>query len=778
MAHLLKSIKVLLFITAFTPLIVLSNLPFPFVLGKILFFRSIVEIALALFLAYLIIRVFKEDSLKSEIGNWKFLKSPLFIFLALLLISLIISTVFAVNPYRAFWGDLERGEGLFGFLHFFAFLIMSIAVFDKRDWLRFFKISLAIGFISVFYAFLQYFHIQKFPFLLNPNESRPLSFIGNPAFLATHMFFVAMFAIIVFYQHKSVGANINQRPNAFWGYFSLLTVVLSAATIFITATRGAILGLAAAVFFLLLCFIFQKQSVILRKISAIIFCFLIVFSGIFWFTRSASLWQTVPGLNRLAKTAVFNINDYSTQFRLMTWQLSLKAAKEKPIFGWGPENYLMAYEKHYNPNYAAYGESWMDRAHNKIFDIVVMQGFGGLLAYFGIFISAFFSLRRLNTSSQQQVYFGVFIGAGLIGYFVQNLFVMDQIISDVMFFSIIGFILAQTPLYKELVSISSNPEAAKRYSKKILAISLSTIAIVSLGYIFYFYNYIPYVQAKTIGEAKIIERASAIEAKLKQATRPYNFSQFNLRAYIVDYYYNDQPQIFNNASFTPLSDFFVNLIEEIIQKEPYDIRMFIRKTQMLQSKAINDPQLYKEAERSIRKAIEIAPNRQELYYNLSFNLLGQERFQGAIGAVRKSIEMSPNVARSHYHLAFVLAVIGPENEKEIIKEMEVADKLSPNFKGLQPGDQNIIALVYSRLGYSDKVAELVKRSIDMQLSIRFLPTYYEEALGYYAFLRDADNFIKLAKDASNFYPSLKDDMEVLIDLAKKGNWEIIGKLAK
>ena len=157
-------IKFFLFLTAFAPLVVLSNLPFPFVLGKILFFRSVIEIALILFLIYLIFNFKNLKLLNFDLPfsglkhlNFETLKllNFLYVFLFLFLVSLIISAIFAENSYRAFWGDLERGEGLFGFLHFFAFLIMSVAIFEKKDWLNFFKISLSVGFIVIFYAFKQ-----------------------------------------------------------------------------------------------------------------------------------------------------------------------------------------------------------------------------------------------------------------------------------------------------------------------------------------------------------------------------------------------------------------------------------------------------------------------------------------------------------------------------------------------------------------------------------------------------------------------------------------------
>ncbi len=799
-------IKLLLFLTALTPLIVISKLPFPFVLGKTLFFRSIIEIALILFLVYLFFN-FKH----SNIPTFKHLNF-LYIFLSLFLISLIISTIFAVNPYRAFWGELERGEGLFGFLHFFAFLIMAVAIFEKKDWLNFFKFSLGVGFILIFYAFLQYFNIRNFPFLFI-SGGRPFSFIGNPAFLATHMFFLMIFSGAVFFENFNKTyklINLQTYKLFFWKYFSTVMIILSALTIFITATRGAILGLGAGILFLLIYFAFKKKKPLINTdsnkqisvnqrqsasisvsqiISIILLSLIIIFSATFWSTRDAEIWQKIPGVNRLAQTVTSGKVDASTQFRLMTWQLSWEAFKEKPIFGWGTESFLIAYQKHYNPDYAIYGESWLDRAHNKIFDVLVMQGIFGVLAYLGIFIVMVYKLLSYasfkfessnNENLQTYKLANLFIAAALIGYFVQNLFVMDQIISDFTFFATVGFIISISK-QEQVVSKQGQVTSKQENGGKKLALitsSLLLIPIFIIGYGLYFYNYIPYVQAKMINEVKGIKRASLIENKLKEATRPYNFMQFNLRTNVVDYFYDNQPHIFQDASFKPLADLFVNLIEEIIRKEPYDVRIFIRKTQMLQNKAVSDAELYKEAEDSMRQAIELAPNRQELYYNLALVLLGQEKFQEAVEISVKAIELNPDVARAHYHLAFVLAVIGPQNTDEIIKEMEIANNLILDFSGLPSGDHDIIALIYSRLGRSDKVVELVRKSIDMRLLIRFLPIYYKEALGYFAAVRDADNLIKTAKDASVIYPHMKDDMDVLIDLAGKGNWEIIDSLSK
>ena len=230
---LIISIKSLLFSTALTPLVITWSVIFPYIFGKVVFFRSIIEIALILFLVYLLTLIYADrkqvytdkairiNSLKSVLI--RVFKNPLFIFTILFILSLIISAIFAVNPYRAFWGTIDRGEGLFGMLHYFAFLVMALFIFEKKDWLNFFKVYLVVGLILIFYAFLQYpFKIYDFPFALKFIDSRPGSFVGNPSFLAVHLIFLMMFAAIVFLNNR-LQPNCHKLPLN----YNLITKLLS-----------------------------------------------------------------------------------------------------------------------------------------------------------------------------------------------------------------------------------------------------------------------------------------------------------------------------------------------------------------------------------------------------------------------------------------------------------------------------------------------------------------------------------------------------------------------
>ena len=804
MRFIRSSVKFFLLATAFTPLIVTWSAISPFVLGKIVFFRSLIEIALIFFIISLFLN--RHKLLNISINQ---LKSALISALILFLISLVISSILAVNPYRAFWGDIERGEGLFGFLHFFAFLIMAVAIFEKKDWLNFFKISLGVGFILILYAFLQYFEVKNFPFFALMPEARPISYIGNSAFLATHMFFLMMSAVIVFFNNK-LQSNYNKLPfnyhlffQRFWKYFSLLIIILSVLTIFMTATRGAILGLGAGILFLLVYFsiyggLTSLWRLNLKKLAITLILIMFIFGGVFWLTRDALVWQKIPGLNRLAQTKILDVNDPSTQFRLITWKLSWNAFKEKPIFGWGPENYLVAYEKYYDPEYAVYGESWLDRAHNKVFDVLVMQGIFGLITYLGIFGVIFYLLLKSKEVQPHQIndnvqrfnlqklargeaadYTKPIIAALLISYFVQNLVLFDTIISYFAFFAILGYLISgDRNKFKEV----RLPKILSRFAFYFIA----AILIIILGYSLYFYNLVPYVQARLFKASfKMVDIDTTVYF-LKKSMYPYNFAQYNIRGNGIDTIYMDQifykAEYAGNPKFKSVMDLLIKGVDEVVKKEPYDIRMSIREVEMLNSiaRVVDEKEaapIFKRSEELMREAIKRAPNRQEVYYHLAFNLAGQKRYEEAIETARYAISLNPNIPRAHFHLALMYAIINKLDDS--IKEIEVAEKLDPDLKTLMPGDHDTTLLIYSSAGKLGKVAEMIIKNLNSPSGgisgNAFKRKYYENTLRYFAVQKDAENFIKVATYLS-WFDDLKDDMEVLIDLAQKELWDIILKL--
>ena len=97
----------------FVPLIsfvVTGSLFFPFITGKGFIFRILLEILAGFWVMLMILAPRYRP--KPSLLLWAMVS---------LLVVMSLSTIFSVNPYRSFWSNFERMEGLIGHLQLFLF---------------------------------------------------------------------------------------------------------------------------------------------------------------------------------------------------------------------------------------------------------------------------------------------------------------------------------------------------------------------------------------------------------------------------------------------------------------------------------------------------------------------------------------------------------------------------------------------------------------------------------------------------------------------------------
>ena len=177
-------VKYGLFVLPAMSLIIAGSLFFPFITGKNFFFRIGVEILLFF---WIFLALFDR--------NYRPQKSPLLIILTALAVILSLATIFGENPYRSFWSNFERMEGLLSHLHLFAYFLILTSVFKKeKDFKRFFIALLGISVIVSVYGYLQLF--EKIP--AHQGAKLDATF-GNSTYLAVYILFhlFALKAIMV-----------------------------------------------------------------------------------------------------------------------------------------------------------------------------------------------------------------------------------------------------------------------------------------------------------------------------------------------------------------------------------------------------------------------------------------------------------------------------------------------------------------------------------------------------------------------------------------------------
>ena len=161
---------------------------------------------------------------------------------------------------------------------------------------------------------------------------------------------------------------------------------------------------------------------------------LLVVGGI-WIARDTQFVQETQTLKRLTN---ISLQDDTVFGRTVIWSLAWKGVKERPVLGWGQENFNLVFNTHYDPRMYDQ-EMWFDRTHNVVFDWLIAAGILGLLAYLSMYLAALWLLYKTTalTLVQKWLVFGLFVGYGF-----HNLTVFDNIISYVLFFSVLAWLYA------------------------------------------------------------------------------------------------------------------------------------------------------------------------------------------------------------------------------------------------------------------------------------------------------------------------------------------------
>ncbi|MBI2451131.1 MAG: O-antigen ligase family protein [Parcubacteria group bacterium] len=360
---LFRALSALIIAILFMPLVFFLGARNDLLFPKAIYFEILVEVALAVFISLILIdrRFFPKAS---------HLTVTLFIFF----IFLTLSAIFGVDPYRSFFGDIFRMEGLITLYHFFIFFLIVSSLFKvKPDFIwTLLKISFGVGILAGLSAIIELMRRK-----VEISSFRGGGLIGNPAVLSSYLIFIIFFGGILAFKSRNIAAR----------YFFVVGSLFLTAILFLTQTRGAfvgfISGIIATLFFI---FLFEPRKKFGLIAGGILIVFFLV--GFLIFINPDSLFvQKIPLINRLTK---INREDPTTKTRLLSIKTSWNAIKERPILGFGQEHYDFAYFRHFNLGFTSISEYFnFDRSHNKLLDIAVMNGVPALIIYLTLFFFIF-----------------------------------------------------------------------------------------------------------------------------------------------------------------------------------------------------------------------------------------------------------------------------------------------------------------------------------------------------------------------------------------------------
>ncbi len=280
-----------------SPLIVLTNFPYPYSLPRWIF----ISLLCSLWSVLLIYDVAKKNiNLPFSYIDWAFI-----VFVAVL----GISTITGIDRTHSLWGSMERS---FAFslwpLLLIAFFGLKYALSKPENrtfLLRFFSITILI---AAFWGLLQ----KLIPeFSQTFSGARVGGTLGNAIFYGSYLTLGIGILFLELLEEK--------RFSRWWSLTSL-SIVTAALALLLTQTRGPLLGLCVGIFVALATYFYKKtphKRIALFGIATLITLSLI--TGFIAYNK-----------NLITQTTITT--------RLYNWNMAWSGFKDKPFFGWGPEN--------------------------------------------------------------------------------------------------------------------------------------------------------------------------------------------------------------------------------------------------------------------------------------------------------------------------------------------------------------------------------------------------------------------------------------------------------
>jgi O-antigen ligase len=277
--------------------------------------------------------------------------------------------------------------------------------------------------------------------------------LGNPAYVDPYLIFSMFFAAYLWVSEKLEGTLSTLKA---WGYGVLIAIFF--IFFILGQTRGAFIGLAVGIFALALYLVFSSKGAT-RKWGMIGFGVLIILGLGLYAIRNEPFVQKLPE-GRLLQ---LSLTDSTAQTRFWVWDEAWKGFLERPILGWGPENFTPVFDKFFNPKFyvpGANSETWFDRAHSVFFDYLVETGILGLLSYLGMFVVFYWEFIKkvynnsFHNSPENHHRTLTALKNGLIfvvpiAYLVQGIAIFDVLPMYISLFTLLAFSTYYFSLHKK-----------------------------------------------------------------------------------------------------------------------------------------------------------------------------------------------------------------------------------------------------------------------------------------------------------------------------------------
>ncbi len=730
-----------IFLLTLVPFWITTSFFFPFITGKNFYFRILIEIITGGWLMLAIVY-----PLYRPRRSWILAAFSIFV------VIIALADALGAYPFKSFWSNYERMDGWVTLAHLFALVVVAASMLNtQRIWRTFWQTELIISVAVAAYGFLQLFGFANLTTGFSSLERLDATF-GNPIYLAAYMLFHVFIAALLWAQAWRESAQ-GSRTGFSLFYGAVLTI--DGIVLFLTATRGTILGLigGSLLAFFLYAFLLSGENARRMRAYAIgVLAAVILLGGSLWLARDTAFVQNIGFLNRLAS---ISLTDSTSKSRLFNMGMAWQGVKERPLLGWGQENYAVVFDKYYDPRMYAQ-EPWFDRVHNIIFDVLVAGGFLGLLSYLSIFgavLSALWSRPRNSekapafTLAESSILTGV-----LAAYFIHDFFVFDNITSYMLFGFVVAYIMWRR---------SESAGGARLWSTSLPAAALPFVA-VALALLTW--GAASWINTAALTQNRLLIQAISPQAEglsknleyMKQAIAQHSVGTQEAREQLVQM--ATKIASASGVDAATKQAFYDTAVAEMkLQQEasPLDARpaLFLG----LLYDAFGEYALGAEA---LQHAHELSPTKQSILYELAQNAQARGDLSAMMGFLKSALDLYPDNVQAR--IIYAAAAIQNHN-------LALADELlAPIIPTAEAADPRIAGAYYAQRRY-DKIALIWESYVKVHPEDP--QGYFTLAAGYYG-MGERGKAIAALEAASKLSPDVALQAAGFIDQIRKGTLKL------
>jgi O-antigen ligase len=668
-----------LFLVPFIAFFVPGNMFFPFISGKGFAFRILIEI---LFGLYLMLAVMAPEYRP----KFSWITKSVLLFAG----AILIADLLGANVYKSLWSNYERMEGFVLIFHLVLYYMTATGVLSTaKRWYQFFNISIGASVLMSIYGVLQ----LAGKLAINQGGVRLDATFGNASYLAIYLVFNIFLSLYFLFKPET-----EQWQKWLYG----VVAVFETWILYFTATRGAILGLIGGLVLAALIIAWKarehlssegaKENKKLRKIAYGTLIAVVVLVAGFVGLRNVSFVQNSPVLSRFAG---MGLGELTSQGRYYVWPMAVKGVLEKPIFGWGQENFNFVFNKNYDPRMYDQ-EQWFDRAHDIVLDWLIAGGIVGFLAYASMYVALLYCIWK-NGAGMSVTEKSILTGM-ISAYVFNNLFVFDNLFSYILFFSVLGYVHTR--------AVSDLKPTGKFYSKTFSAdtqnyVFAPIIAIVCLAGV-YFIN-VPAISANTTLISAITPPSSvdSIGNNLGNFKKVFSYNSLGtsealeqLVTFSVQVKSSSQISDSLKQQFYDLTD---SQIQIKIAATPHDARYLVFAGDFYENFGQYDKALV-----YLKQAAIESPRKPSIYFDLGQAYVGKADYDSVFAAFKTGYTLAPD--SSDGQIIYTIGAIYDKNTaviNEMMPQIATSTIVSDN-RFLQTyaaiGDyQTVISILNTRL---------------------------------------------------------------------------------